>query len=64
MNLCNLLDGDVFTDRCGEVTPGGYHQIETAVTRRGQFGVNELEPSAAAQKLAEQNFHIDYAWLN
>jgi len=22
LNLRNLLDGDVFTDRCGEVTPG------------------------------------------
>jgi len=29
-NLRNLLDGDVFTYRCGEVTPGGYRQVATA----------------------------------
>jgi len=45
LNLRNLLDGDVYTYRCGEVRPGGYHRGngDAPVARDGQFGVNELE---------------------
>jgi len=65
LNLRNLLDGDVFTYRCGEVTPGGYQQIEGAAPplKRGQFGVNELERDFVEDRLAAQNFRIDYAWM-
>ena len=63
MNLRNLLDGDVFTYRCGEVRPGGYHTAETADIKAGQFGVNELEREYVERKLAERNFTIDYSWI-
>jgi 2-iminoacetate synthase len=65
MNLRNLLDGDVFTYRCGEVTPGGYRQIAPAQNplRGGQFGVNELDGQDAGRELAARNFRIDYAWM-
>ncbi len=64
MNLRNLLDGDVFTYRCGEVTPGGYQHIESAgALRGGQFGVNELERGYVERELAERGFRIDYNWL-
>ncbi len=60
LNLRNLLDHDVFTYRCGEVTPGGYHQI--AATSAGQFGVNELDRDFVERELAARSFHIRYAW--
>ena len=63
MNLRNLLDGDVFTYRCGEVRPGGYHTAETADIKAGQFGVNELEREYVEGRLAEQDFTIDYTWI-
>jgi len=64
LNLRNLLDGDVFTYRCGEVTPGGYHRIDSApAVRVGQFGVNELERDFVEAALAARGFRIDYRWL-
>ncbi len=63
MNLRNLLDGDVFTYRCGEVRPGGYHASETAGIKAGQFGVNELERDYVERELAARNFSIDYSWI-
>ncbi len=63
MNLRNLLDGDVFTYRCGEVRPGGYHHSELADVKAGQFGVNELERSYVERELASRNFRIDYSWI-
>jgi 2-iminoacetate synthase len=64
MNLRNVLDGDVFTYRCGDVTPGGYHQIASAGgARGGQFGVNELERDYVEKELAARGFDIDYRWL-
>lgn len=66
MNLRNILDGDVFTYRCGEVTPGGYRHAEPARNPLGggQFGVNELDGDNAARELAARNFRIDYAWMS
>jgi 2-iminoacetate synthase len=66
MNLRNLLDGDVFTYKCGDVTPGGYHQIDGAPAplKRGQFGVNELERDYVERELAAQKFSINYRWLD
>ena len=63
MNLRNLLDGDVFTYRCGEVRPGGYHASETADIKAGQFGVNELEREYVERELAARRFTIDYSWI-
>ena len=63
-NLRNLLDGDVFTYRCGEVTPGGYHKVGPApALKAGQFGVNELAGDTVERELAAREFRIDYAWL-
>jgi 2-iminoacetate synthase len=63
-NLRNLLDGDVFTYRCGEVTPGGYQQIAAgSAVKGGQFGVNELEREYVEAQLASQGFTIDYRWM-
>jgi 2-iminoacetate synthase len=63
MNLRNLLDGDVFTYRCGEVRPGGYHSSEAADIKAGQFGVNELEREYVERELATRRFTIDYSWI-
>ena len=63
MNLRNLLDGDVFTYRCGEVRPGGYHPSEAAEIKAGQFGVNELEREYVERELAARNIVIDYSWI-
>ena len=64
LNLRNLLDGDVYTYRCGEVRPGGYHRGngDRPAVKDGQFGVNELERDFVERELAAQNFRIDYAW--
>jgi 2-iminoacetate synthase len=64
MNLRNLLDGDVFTYRCGDVTPGGYHQVKgvAPAVKGGQFGVNELDRDYVEGELASRGFHIDYTW--
>jgi 2-iminoacetate synthase len=63
MNLRNLLDGDVFTYRCGDVRPGGYHQIDgKPAVQNGQFGVNELERDYVEAELARHGFQIGYGW--
>jgi 2-iminoacetate synthase len=66
LNLRNLLDSDVYTYRCGEVTPGGYRQAGAAQNplKGGQFGVNELDGEDAGRELAARNFRIDYAWMS
>jgi 2-iminoacetate synthase len=64
MNLANLLDGDVFTYRCGDVQPGGYQEIAgTQGHKAGQFGANEMQKATAEGELAARSFRIDYAWL-
>jgi hypothetical protein len=63
LNLRNLLDEDVFTYRCGEVQPGGYHSSEAADIKAGQFGVNELEREYVERELAARRFTIDYSWI-
>jgi len=63
MNLRNVLDGDVYTYRCGEVQPGGYTQINSKSDAGAQFGVNELERSYVEGELAKQGFAIDYEWM-
>ncbi len=63
MNLRNLLDGDVFTYRCGDVRPGSYSQPAAHSESGGQFGVNELERTAVEHQLAQSGFFIDYQWI-
>jgi hypothetical protein len=65
MNLRNVLDGDVFTYRCGDVKPGGYHGNGSFANANngGQFGVNELERGFVERELAARGFRIDYAWI-
>ncbi|MDR3736725.1 MAG: hypothetical protein P4L10_14475 [Acidobacteriaceae bacterium] len=63
MNLRNVLDGDVYTYRCGEVQPGGYTQINSKSDAGAQFGVNELERGFVEGELGKQGFSIDYEWM-
>ena len=62
MNLRNMLDGDVFTYRCGDVQPGGYTQIGQTTVKGAQFGVNELEREFVEGELGKIGFEIDYGW--
>jgi len=63
MNQRNLLDGDVFTYKCGDVQPGGYTQIQQAGVAGAQFGVNELERERVERDLAGEGLGIDYRWM-
>lgn len=65
LNLRNVLDGDAFTYRCGEVRPGGYgaggnHQPASIA---GQFRVHELDAGTAVASLRAIGFRIEYAWM-
>lgn len=65
MNLRNMLDGDVFTYRCGDVRPGGYRSKSSqAATEQGQFVVNDLERNAVESQLAACCFRVNYAWMS
>ena len=64
MNQRNLLDGDVFTYRCGEVQPGGYTQIQKTSAAGAQFGVNELERESVERELSNEGIGIDYRWMH
>jgi 2-iminoacetate synthase len=59
LNLRNLLDGDVFTYRCGEVVPGGYRDAAGA----GQFGVHEVSRDTVERELAALGFQVEYSWV-
>jgi 2-iminoacetate synthase len=65
MNLRNMLDGDVFTYRCGDVRPGGYRDAASSpeAVSVSQFGVHEMSRDAVEQALAASGFHIDYTWI-
>ena len=65
LNFRNMLDGDVYTYRCGEVKPGGYKVNEKAVDscKGGQFGVNELERKSFEAMLGNTGFSVNYAWI-
>jgi 2-iminoacetate synthase len=65
MNLRNMLDGDVFTYRCGDVRPGGYKDsgAPSQSISGGQFGVHEMSRESVEQTLAESGFNIDYTWI-
>ena len=65
LNFKNILDGDVYTYRCGEVKPGGYKVNEKAVDscKGGQFGVNELERRSFESMLRDTGFSVNYAWI-
>jgi 2-iminoacetate synthase len=67
LNLRNMLDGDAFTYRCGEVRPGGHRDQDSdrspPAGSRGQFGVHELSRETVEHQLAGLEFDIDYAWI-
>ncbi|MDO8537793.1 MAG: hypothetical protein Q7S21_02810 [archaeon] len=65
LNFRNMLDGDVYTYRCGEVKPGGYKVNEKTVDscKGGQFGVNELERRNFESMLRDTVFSVNYAWI-
>ena len=65
LNLRNIVDGDVYTYRCGDVMPGGYKvnvkQINTC--GGGQFSVDETTKEELGVKLKKLNFNVNYAWI-
>jgi 2-iminoacetate synthase len=65
LNFRNMLDGDVYTYRCGEVKPGGYQVNKSTVNslKGGQFGVNEMERIDFEEKLKKTNFSVNYSWI-
>lgn len=66
LNLRNIVEGDVYTYRCGDVKPGGYKVNKNRISscRGGQFGVAEMTKAQFKEELNKMNFHIDYAWIN
>lgn len=65
LNLRNVLDGDAFTYRCGEVRPGGYGAgiNKQPPSIAGQFRVHELDAATAVAALQTKGFRIEYAWM-
>lgn len=65
LNFRNMLDGDVYTYRCGEVKPGGYKVNEKTVDscKGGQFGVHELERRSFEAMIRDTDFSVQYAWI-
>jgi len=65
MNLRNIVAGDVYTYKCGDVKPGGYkvnvHSVSSC--KGGQFGVNELAKEQFESELSAIGFKVNYAWL-
>lgn len=65
LNLRNVVDGDIYTYKCGEVKPGGYKVNKDRINscKGGQFGVNEMTEEQFEQELQRRNFKVDYAWI-
>lgn len=65
LNFRNILDGDVYTYKCGNVKPGGYKVNKKPVNscKGGQFRVNELEKRSFESKLTNNGFSTNYAWI-
>jgi 2-iminoacetate synthase len=65
MNLANMLDGDVFTYKCGEVRPGGHRTQDAspAAALGSQFAVHDRTREAVESELAGMSFAIDYSWI-
>ena len=65
LNFRNMLNGDVYTYRCGEVKPGGYkvNKVSLDSCKGGQFKVNELERDIFESRLRETSFSVNYAWV-
>jgi 2-iminoacetate synthase len=65
LNLRNILDGDFYTYRCGEVKPGGYkvniNSLDTC--KGGQFGVSEMTSKQFEEELNIKGFRVDYSWI-
>jgi len=65
LNLRNIMDGDIYTYKCGEVTPGGYKVNKDKINscKDGQFEVKEMTREQFEQELLRRNFQVDYAWI-
>lgn len=60
LNFRNMLDGDVYTYKCGEVKPGGHkiNTLEISTQFGGQFKVNET-----TKDNIPNGFELNQAWL-
>lgn len=65
LNLRNILDGDLYTYKCGKVKPGGYRVNRNSVgsSKDGQFRVNEMTREQFEQELKKRNFQVNYSWI-
>ncbi len=65
LNFRNILDGDVYTYRCGDVKPGGYKVNEISIDscKGGQFMVSEMTKEEFEGLLKKVNFRVDYSWI-
>lgn len=65
LNCRNMIDGDFYTYRCGEVKPGGYSVNIMVIDsdRGGQFNVNELERTSFESMSEQRGFSVNYAWI-
>jgi 2-iminoacetate synthase ThiH len=64
-NTRNMLDGDAFTYRCGEVRPGGHGSpdVPEIGVSGSQFLVQDLTAEAVERELSDMRFSIDYTWI-
>lgn len=65
LNLRNMLDGDAFTYRCGDVRPGGHRSPDSSPNAiyGSQFMVHELTRGAVEKTLGDMHFSMDYRWI-
>lgn len=65
LNLRHVLDGDIYTYKCGEVKPGGYviNAATLQAQNSGQFAVHEQTRQTFESKIAKLGFSVDYAWI-
>lgn len=65
LNLRHMLDGDIYTYKCGEVKPGGYvvNVATLQAQNSGQFAVHEQTRQTFESEIAKLGFSVDYAWI-
>jgi 2-iminoacetate synthase len=65
LNLRHVLDGDIYTYKCGEVKPGGYFTNTATLKAKnsGQFAVHEQTRQTFESEIARLGFSVDYAWI-
>jgi 2-iminoacetate synthase len=62
LNLRNILHDDVFTYRCGEVTPGG-HNGGAQSAAESQFRVHDSDAATVETRLRGMHFRIEHEWI-